>query len=384
MKRIYFDYAATTPVAPEVASAMVDYLTLDGNFGNPHSVDHCFGYAALEAIETSRQNIADFIGAHADEIVWTSGATEAINLAIKGVMLSRKVRGRHLVVSALEHKAVLETARWLNTLGIEVTHLKPDSDGIISPKIIEAELREDTALVSIMHVNNEVGTVFDINAISNVVKESGALLHVDAAQSAARLPLDVMHLGADLLSLSAHKFYGPKGVGALYIRRNVRERVVQQMHGGEQEHGIRSGTLATHQTVGMGEAARLVTKYYDTETKRMVAMDQRLFTWIDSIDGTSVNGNASLRVPGILNVAFRDVQAEALMLYLKNIAVSTGSACTTATIQPSHVLSALGVNEATALSSLRFSFGRYTTEAEIDFLGNQLIEAVPTLRSLAA
>ena len=384
MKRIYLDYAATTPVAPEVASAMADCLTLDGNFGNPHSNTHRFGYQARKAIEFARHNVASLIGADSDEIVWTSGATEAINLAIKGVMLSSKARGRHLVISALEHKAVLETARWLNTVGIEVTHLMPDSRGIISPRIVKSALREDTTLVSIMHVNNEVGTVSDINAISNVVRESGALLHVDAAQSAARLPLDIRYLGADLLSLSAHKLYGPKGVGALFVRREIRDRVVQQMHGGGQEGGIRPGTIATHQVVGMGKAAQLVINCLYTETERMEAMDQRFLTWIESIDGTSVNGNDYSRVPGILNVAFRGIQAEALMLFLKDIAISAGSACTTATIQPSHVLIGLGLSKTMAGSSLRFSFGRYTTEAEIDIVGNQLKAAVPTLRRLAA
>ena len=235
-----------------------------------------------------------------------------------------------------------------------------------------------------MHVNNEVGTVSNINAISKVVKQSGALLHVDAAQSAARLPLDVMYLGADLLSLSAHKLYGPKGVGALFIRREIRDRVVRQLHGGEQEGGIRPGTLATHQVVGMGKAAQLAAQCLYAETERMVAMDQRLLTWIEGIDGTSVNGNTNSRVPGILNVAFRGIQAEALMLSLSNIAISSGSACTTATIQPSHVLIGLGLSKTMAWSSLRFSFGRYTTEAEIDVVGSQLKEVVPTLRRLAA
>jgi len=380
---VYLDYAATTPVAPEVARAMAGFLTKDGTFGNPHSITHQFGHAALEAIDTARQDVAELIGAAVDEIVWTSGATEAINLAIKGVMLSSRSRGRHLLVSALEHKAVLETADWLSRKGFDVTHLKPDPDGMITPGIVEAAIRPDTALVSVMHVKNEVGTITDIPSIARMVCDAGAFVHVDAVQSAARLPLDVSLLGVDLLSLSAHKLYGPKGVGALFVRRAIRPLLEPQTHGGGQERGLRGGTLATHQIVGLGVAARLATNLLDVEAERTAAIDRRLLRWLEGIDGTIVNGNTTVRVPGILNVAFPGVEVESLMLALHNIALSAGSACTSAAIEPSHVLRALGISEPRALSSVRFSTGRYTTEAEIDFVGYRVTEAVSTLRSIA-
>ena len=381
---VYLDYAATTPVAPEVANTMAKFLTADGVFGNPHSVTHRFGHAASEAIEEARGHVSRLIGADTDEIFWTSGATEAINLAIKGVLLSHSVRGRHLLVSSLEHKAVLDTAHWLSGQGVEVTCLAPDTDGMITPDVVRAELRPDTALVSLMHVNNEVGTVTDIPSVARVVRDNGTLFHVDAVQSAARLPIDVSLMGVDLLSLSGHKMYGPKGVGALFVRRSVRPLLMPQIHGGGQEAGLRAGTLATHQVVGLGAAARLTNDCQSSDAERVAAIDRRLLGWLDKIDGAVVNGNRTARVPGILNIAFPGVEAESLMLALGDVAISAGSACTAASIEPSHVLEGLGVTETLALSSVRFSVGRYTTEVEVDFVGQRVNDAVSTLRSITA
>ena len=381
---IYLDYAATTPVDPQVAEAMAGFLTHDGTFGNPHSTAHRYGHAANEAIETARQDVAQLIGANEDEIVWTSGATEAINLAVKGAMQSQHANGRHLLVSRLEHKAVLDTADWLERCGFVVDRLSPDQDGLITPSLVESCIRPDTALVSLMHVNNEVGTVTDVAAIARVVHERGALLHVDAAQSAARVEIDVLRLHADLLSLSGHKLYGPKGVGALFVRRAVRAVLEAQTHGGGQERGLRSGTLPTHQIVGLGVAARLVRERRSSDAARLAAMDRRLLGWIRQIDGAEPNGNQPARVPGVLSVAFRGVEAESLMVALGDIAVSAGSACTTSQVEPSHVLLGLGLPVDTALSSIRFSPGRYTTPADIDAVGHRLHEAVTTLRSIAA
>ena len=381
---VYLDYAATTPVAPEVATTMVGFLTQDGIFGNPHSITHGFGRAASEAVDSARRDVARMIGANADEIIWTSGATEAINLAIKGVMLSPHIRGQHLLVTALEHKAVLDTAEWLSGMGIDVTYVTPNPDGAITPEIIEAGLRNDTSLVSVIHVNNEVGTITDIPSIARVVRESGALLHVDAVQSAARLPLDVSTLGADLLSLSGHKLYGPKGIGVLFVRRSIRSVLMPQIHGGGQEGGVRAGTLATHQIVGLATAARSISAYVDDEMERTEGIDQRLLRGLKKINGIVLNGNLDARIPGILNVAFLGVEAESLILALRDVAISTGSACTTTEIEPSHVLLALGVGEEVALSSVRFSIGRYTTDADIDFACHRVDEAVSTLRRIAA
>ncbi|MYK61564.1 MAG: aminotransferase class V-fold PLP-dependent enzyme [Chloroflexi bacterium] len=381
---IYLDYAATTPVDPKVAHAMAESLTRDGVFGNPHSTSHRFGHAASQAVEAARRDVAQLIGADEDEIVWTSGATEAINLALKGVMLSPRVKGGHLLVSALEHKAVLDTADWLSRNGADVERLMPDDDGLITPELVRSRMRTDTTLVSVMHVNNEVGTTTDVAQIARVVHGYGALLHVDASQSAARLPIDVSIVGADLLSLSGHKIYGPKGVGVLFVRRAVRPLVEAQTHGGGQEGGLRSGTIATHQVVGLGIAAQLVRDRLRSDAIRIATTEQRLLRWIEKIDGAVLNGNQSARAPGILSVAFRDVEAESLMLALGDIAVSAGSACTTTLVEPSHVLLALGLPETDALSSIRLSPGRYTTAADIDTAGQRLIEAVTTLRSIAA
>lgn len=381
---VYLDHAATTPVDPEVARAMAKFLTRKGVFGNPHSTAHRFGHAASEAVETARQEVAELIGADDDEIVWTSGATEAINLAIKGTMLSSRGAGRRLLVSALEHKAVLGTADWLARNSVRVDRVAPSTEGLTTPAQVEALIRHDTALVSIMHVNNEVGTITDVAAVAHLAHESGCLLHVDAAQSAARLPIDVRRLDVDLLSLSGHKMYGPKGIGALFVRRALRPMLEAQIHGGGQEGGVRSGTLATHQVAGFGVAARLARERRKADATHATTVDQRLLSWIEEIDGAELNGNQSARVPGILSVAFRGVEAESLMLALGDIAVSAGSACTTSQVEPSHVLLGLGLSEEQALSSIRISAGRSTTTADIDAAGRRLSEAVSALRSIAA
>ena len=381
---IYFDYAATTPVAPEVAKAMGGFLTLCGVFGNPSSVTHGFGARAAEAVEEARWNVAELIGARAEEIYWTSGATEAINLAMKGAMLSPLTRGRHVLVSALEHKAVLDTADWLAGAGFNVTFIYPDQDGEITPDAVAAEVRGDTALVSVMHVNNEVGTVTDVAAIARVLRDTDVLLHVDAAQSAARMSVDVSVLEADMLSLSGHKIYGPKGVGALYVQRNLQAGLVAQTHGGGQERGLRPGTLPTHQIVGMGRAAQLVRARMDEDAAHVATLDDLFLHHVSRIDGAVVNGGSSRRAAGIVNLAFPGVEAEALMLALGDIAVSAGSACTAAAIEPSHVLQALGIDEDVALASVRFSFGRYTTLADVDIVCQRVERAVSTLRSIAA
>lgn len=381
---VYLDYAATTPVAPEVAEAMAGCLTVDGLFGNPSSITHNFGHAALEVVETARREVAALIGAEAGEILWTSGATEAINLALKGLMLSRQARGRHLVVSALEHKAVLDTAHWLSEAGIEVTTVLPHADGRITSDAVAAALRPDTALVSLMLVNNETGAITDIPAVSRVVRKAGAMLHVDAVQGAARLPLNVSRLGCDMLSLSGHKMYGPKGVGALYVRRRLLPALVPQMHGGGQERGFRPGTLPTHQMAGMGAAARLVRERVDRDMRRTAALDERLLTQLERIDGATVNSSGADRAPGILNMSFGGVAAESLLLALDGVALATGSACTSESVEPSHVLLGMGLSPTAALSSVRFSFGRYTTGAEIDLAAGRVAEAVSVLRSIAA
>ena len=381
---VYLDYAATTPVAPEVAEAMAGCLTADGIFGNPSSITHGFGHAALEAVETVRREVAALVGAGAGEILWTSGATESINLALKGLMLSRQARGRHLVVSALEHKAVLDTAHWLSGAGFEVTAVQPDAEGRIEPDAVASALRADTALVSLMHVNNETGAITDIPAVSRIVRKAGAMLHVDAVQSAARLPLDVSRLGCDMLSLSGHKMYGPKGVGALYVRRGLLPALVPQTHGGGQERGFRPGTLPTHQIVGMGAAARLVRERLECDSRRIAALDARLLRKLEGIAGAAVNAGAVDRAPGILNMCFDGVAAESLLLALDGVALATGSACTSEAVEPSHVLLGMGMSPTAALSSVRFSFGRYTTGAEIDLAAGRVAEAVSVLRSIAA
>jgi len=383
MLPIYFDYAATTPVDPRVAKVMMEALTLDGNFGNPASRSHVFGWRAEEAIEQARQYVADLVKCDPRELVWTSGATESDNLALKGVAHFYQTRGKHIITSKIEHKAVLDSARQLEREGFEVTYLDPGKDGLIQPQAVAAAIRPDTILVSIMHVNNEIGVVNDIKAIGAICREKKVLFHVDAAQSTGKVDIDVEAMNVDLMSFSAHKTYGPKGVGALYVRRKPRVRIEAQMHGGGHERGMRSGTLPTHQIVGMGEAFRIAKEEMHEENKRIKALRDRLLKGVQNMEEVYVNGDLEHRIPGNLNVSFNYVEGESLIMALKDLAVSSGSACTSASLEPSYVLRALGMNDELAHSSLRFSIGRFTTEADIDYAIGKVREAVTKLRELS-
>jgi cysteine desulfurase len=380
---IYMDYSASTPVDPRVAEKMMACLTPDGNFGNPASRSHLFGWKAEEAVETARRQVADLIGADPREIVWTSGATESDNLAIKGVAHFYHKKGKHIITSKIEHKAVLDATRQLEREGYEVTYLTPGSDGLITPQMVADAMREDTILVSLMHINNEIGTITDIAAIGELTRKHGVLFHVDAAQSAGKIPLDMNEMKVDLLSLCAHKIYGPKGVGALYVRRKPRVRIEAQIHGGGHERGMRSGTLATHQIVGMGEAFRIAKEEMDSEKQRLISLRDRFWSQIKDMEEVYVNGSFEERYPGNLNVSFAFVEGESLLMSLKDLAVSSGSACTSASLEPSYVLRALGLNDEMAHSSIRFSFGRFTTEEEVDYAAEQVRTAVEKLRELS-
>ena len=380
---IYLDYSATTPVDPRVAEKMMQCLTIDGIFGNPASRSHRFGWQAEEAIDIARNQIADLIGADPREIVCTSGATEADNLALKGVANFYQKKGKHIITSKTEHKAILDTCRQLEREGFEVTYLAPKSDGLIDLKELEAAMRDDTILVSIMHVNNEIGVVQDIAAIGELCRSKGIIYHVDATQSVGKLPIDLSKLKVDLLSLSAHKVYGPMGIGALYVRRKPRIRLEAQMHGGGHERGMRSGTLAVHQIVGMGEAYRILKEEMADETKRLNELRLRLWNGIKDIEEVYINGSLEHTAPNILNVSFNYVEGESLMMALKDLAVSSGSACTSASLEPSYVLRALGLTDELAHSSIRFSLGRFTTEEEIDYAIEQIHSAIGRLRDLS-
>ncbi|ENX5418422.1 IscS subfamily cysteine desulfurase [Proteus mirabilis] len=380
---IYLDYSATTPVDPRVAEKMMQCLTIDGIFGNPASRSHRFGWQAEEAIDIARNQIADLIGADPREIVFTSGATEADNLALKGVANFYQKKGKHIITSKTEHKAILDTCRQLEREGFEVTYLAPKSDGLIDLKELEAAMRDDTILVSIMHVNNEIGVVQDIAAIGELCRSKGIIYHVDATQSVGKLPIDLSKLKVDLLSLSAHKVYGPMGIGALYVRRKPRIRLEAQMHGGGHERGMRSGTLAVHQIVGMGEAYRILKEEMADETKRLNELRLRLWNGIKDIEEVYINGSLEHTAPNILNVSFNYVEGESLMMALKDLAVSSGSACTSASLEPSYVLRALGLTDELAHSSIRFSLGRFTTEEEIDYAIKQIHSAIGRLRDLS-
>lgn len=382
-KPIYFDYLATTPVDPRVVEKMVHCLSMEGNFGNPASRSHLYGWKAEEAVEKARRQVADLIGADPREIVWTSGATESDNLAIKGVAHFYQKKGKHIVTSKIEHKAVLDTCRQLEREGYEVTYLDPNADGLITPEAVRAALRDDTILVSIMHANNEIGTVNDIAGIGEVTREAGVLYHVDAAQSAGKIEINLNEMKVDLMSLSGHKMYGPKGIGVLYVRRKPRVRLEAQMHGGGHERGMRSGTLATHQIVGMGEAAEIARHDMADEAVRLRALRQRFWDGIKDIEEVHVNGDMDHRLPGAINVSIAFVEGESLIMSLKDLAISSGSACTSASLEPSYVLRALGLNDELAHSSLRFSFGRFTTEQDVDTAVEQLRSAVEKLRELS-
>ena len=380
---IYLDYSATTPVDPRVAEKMIECLTADGNFGNPASRSHAFGWRAEEAVENARRQVAELVNADPREIVWTSGATESDNLAIKGVAHFYASKGKHIITSKIEHKAVLDTTRQLEREGFEVTYIEPGEDGVITPEMVEAALREDTVLVSIMHVNNEIGTINDIAAIGELTRARGVLFHVDAAQSTGKVEIDLEKMKVDLMSFSAHKTYGPKGVGALYVRRKPRVRIEAQMHGGGHERGMRSGTLAAHQSVGMGEAFRIAKEEMAAENERIRALRDRFFKQVEHLEELYVNGSMTARVPHNLNLSFNYVEGESLIMALKDLAVSSGSACTSASLEPSYVLRALGRNDELAHSSIRFTFGRFTTEEEVDYAAQKVSEAVIKLRELS-
>ena len=380
---IYLDYAATTPAAPEVAEKMAGCLTKAGAFGNPASRSHRFGWEAEEAIENARNEVATLINADPREIVWTSGATESDNLAIKGAAHFYASKGKHIVTSAIEHKAVLDTCRQLEREGYEITYLEPDSHGITSPESVRAALREDTILVSVMHANNEIGVINDIAAIGEITRERKIIFHVDAAQSVGKIPVDMDALKVDLLSMSAHKMYGPKGIGALFVRRKPRVRIEAQIHGGGHERGMRSGTLPTHQIVGFGEAARLARELMTVDNERIGALRDRMWNGFSDMEEVYLNGDSEHRLPGALNVSFNFVEGESLIMALKDLAISSGSACTSASLEPSYVLRALGRSDELAHSSLRFTIGRYTTEAEVDFAVEKVRAAVVKLRELS-
>ncbi len=371
---IYLDYAATTPVDPRVASRMAECLTRDGVFGNPASRSHGFGRHAEEAVERARRQVGELLNCPPEHLIWTSGATESNNLVLKGVAHALRDRGRHIVTAITEHKSVLDPCRFLADQGYEVTYLRPDSQGLISPDAVAATLRDDTILVSLMQVNNEIGVIQDIEAVGGILRDRGILFHVDAAQSAGKVAIDLQRLPVDLMSLSAHKVYGPKGVGALYLRRGVDIPIEPQMHGGGHERGLRSGTLPTHQIVGMGEAFRIAREQLVLENERIRRLRNRLWEGLSVLPGIYLNGDLERRVAGNLNVSFAGIEGEALMMALGDIAVSSGSACSSANREPSYVLRVLGRNDELADGSIRFSVGRYTSEAEID----RVIETVST------
>ena len=380
-KPIYLDYAATTPVDPRVVQQMVPWLY--ENFGNPASRSHAWGWAAEEAVEIARKHVASLIGADPREIAFTSGATESINLALKGAAQFHQARGRHLITVKTEHKAVLDTMRELERDGFEVTTLDVLEDGLLDLAVLQAALRPDTILVSVMHVNNEIGVIQDIAAIGALCRSRGVLFHVDGAQASGKLPIDLSALPVDLMSLSAHKTYGPKGIGALYVRRKPRVRIEAQMHGGGHERGLRSGTLPTHQIVGMGEAFRLAREYMAVENERIRGLRDRLLAGLRDIPEARVNGCLERRVPHNLNISFQFVEGESLLMGMKGIAVSSGSACTSASLEPSYVLRALGLSDEIAHSSIRFSVGRFTTATDIDVAITMVKSTVERLRTLS-
>jgi cysteine desulfurase len=380
---IYLDYAATTPVDPRVASKMMEFLTLDGEFGNPASRSHRYGWKADEAVEEARSHVANLVNCDPREIVWTSGATESDNLAVKGVARFYKSKGNHIITSKIEHKAVLDPCRQLEREGFEVTYLDPNEGGIITPEAIKAAMKDTTILVSIMHINNELGTLNDLTAIGNITREAGAFFHVDAAQSTGKVDIDLSTLPVDLMSFSAHKTYGPKGMGALFVRRKPRVRIEALIHGGGHERGMRSGTLAPHQIVGMGEAFRIAKEEMQKDNEKVKAFHTKFLKEAMKIEHAYINGDVDNKVPNILNISFNFVEGESLIMGLKDIAVSSGSACTSASLEPSYVLRALGRKDELAHSSIRFSFGRFTKDEDIDKTLSILHNVVERLRELS-
>ena len=378
---IYMDYSATTPVDPRVVDKMIPYLR--EQFGNPASRSHSYGWDAERAVEEARENVAALVNADPREIIWTSGATESDNLAIKGAAHFYKSKGKHVITVKTEHKAVLDTCRELEREGFEVTYLDVKDDGLIDLDVFKAALRPDTILVSVMSVNNEIGVIQDIEAIGEITREKGIIFHVDAAQATGKIAIDLQKLKVDLMSFSAHKTYGPKGIGALYVRRKPRIRIEAQMHGGGHERGMRSGTLATHQIVGMGEAFRLAREEMATENERIRMLRDRLLRGLQDMEETYVNGDMEKRVPHNLNISFNFVEGESLIMAVKDVAVSSGSACTSASLEPSYVLRALGRNDELAHSSIRFTVGRFTTEQDVDYVINLLKTKISKLRDLS-
>jgi len=378
---VYLDYSATTPVDPRVAAKMIPWLT--EHFGNPASRSHAFGWEAEEAVENARAEVAKLVNCDPKEIVWTSGATESDNLAIKGAAHFYKTKGKHLVTMKTEHKAVLDTMRELEREGFEVTYLDPKPDGLLDLEKFKATLRPDTIVVSIMLVNNEIGVIQPIAEIGEICRAKGIIFHVDAAQATGKLPIDLAALKVDLMSFSAHKTYGPKGIGALYVRRKPRVRLEAQMHGGGHEKGLRSGTLATHQIVGMGEAFRIAREEMATENERIRMLRDRLLAGFRDLEEVYINGDLEHRVPHNLNVSFNFVEGESLIMGMKELAVSSGSACTSASLEPSYVLRALGRNDELAHSSIRFTLGRFTTQEDIDFAVKLIKERIGKLREMS-
>jgi len=380
---IYLDYSATTPTDPRVAEKMVECLTLEGNFGNPASRSHPFGWNADEAVEQARKQVAELVNCNPKEIIWTSGATESDNLAIKGAAHFYQKKGKHIITCKTEHKAVLDSCRQLEREGFEVTYLDPEPNGLLDISKLEDAIREDTILVSIMHVNNEIGVIQDIDTIGELTRARGVIFHVDAAQSAGKVPIDLENSKVDLMSFSAHKIYGPKGMGALFVRRKPRVRLESQMHGGGHERGLRSGTLPTHQIVGMGEAFRIAKEEMAEENVRIRKLRDRLLEGLIDIEETYINGDMDKRITGNLNISFNFVEGESLIMAIKDLAVSSGSACTSASLEPSYVLRALGRSDELAHSSIRFTIGRFTTEEEIDYTIKLLHNSIDKLRDLS-
>ena len=379
----YFDYASTTPVDPRVADKMYECLKLDGNFGNPASRSHEFGWKAEEAVEKARMQVASLVNADTREIVWTSGATESDNLAIKGAARFYKDRGNHIITSKIEHKAVLDPCRQLEREGFEVTYLDPNEDGVITLEMLKKHIKDETILVSLMHINNELGSVTDIEEIGNFTRENNIIFHVDAAQSTGKVNIDLSNLNVDLMSFSGHKTYGPKGVGALYVRRKPRVRLEALIHGGGHERGFRSGTLATHQIVGMGEAFKIAQEEMEQDNKHIKKLSDIFYKEISEIEEIFLNGNEKNKVPNITNVSFAYIEGESLIMALQDVAVSSGSACTSASLEPSYVLRALGRPDELAHSSIRFSFGRFTTEEEVRSVAETTKKVVAQLRELS-
>jgi len=379
----YFDYASTTPVDPRVADKMYECLKLDGNFGNPASRSHEFGWKAEEAVERARMQVASLVNADTREIVWTSGATESDNLAIKGAARFYKDRGNHIITSKIEHKAVLDPCRQLEREGFEVTYLDPNEDGVITLDMLKEHIKDETILVSLMHINNELGSVTDIEEIGNFTRENNIIFHVDAAQSTGKVNIDLSNLNVDLMSFSGHKTYGPKGVGALYVRRKPRIRLEALIHGGGHERGFRSGTLATHQIVGMGEAFKIAQDEMKQDNKHIKKLSDIFYKEISEIEEIFLNGNEKNKVPNITNVSFAYIEGESLIMALQDVAVSSGSACTSASLEPSYVLRALGRPDELAHSSIRFSFGRFTTEEEVRSVAETTKKVVAQLRELS-